>query len=270
MPMERLAMLAQIAGKQEQIIATQGLSNPLCGVPEYRNTLARMLETVSISDVSSYFKPLPPGWAPPAPTPPAPDPSLILAQVQGQKTAADIEDQRGEAQTKRAQLLSDDDRERAHAALQYYTQAMGIAAQHGTPLPSIQEFQQAMASKAPVVGLLPQGPLAPPPPTSPQQPATGQQAQPPRPPGPPQGGPQPMQQGMPGRAQQPLFPQSPMIAPPGNPAAAMGVQQGLQGRGMPTAYGQIANAAMSKALFGPGGPSMPKPAGQGVAGAPGA
>src|SRR5678809_1282552 len=38
MPMERLAMLAQIAGKQEQIITNYGLHNPLVGVPEYRNT----------------------------------------------------------------------------------------------------------------------------------------------------------------------------------------------------------------------------------------
>ena len=63
MPMERLAMLAQIAGKQEMIMASQGLDNPLVGVPEYRNTLSRMLETANIADVSSYFKALPP-WVP--------------------------------------------------------------------------------------------------------------------------------------------------------------------------------------------------------------
>jgi hypothetical protein len=55
-----------------------------------------------------------------------------------------------------------------------------------------------------------------------------------------------------------------------DPANRMAVQQGLQGRGLPTAYGQIANRAMAGALFGPGGPSLPKPGGQGVAGAPGA
>jgi hypothetical protein len=264
MPMERLAMLGQIATKQEMLIQQGGLQNPLAGVPEYRNTLSRMLETASIADVSSYFKPLPPGWQPPPAQPPAPDPSLILAQVQGQKTAADIEDQRGEAQTERAKLLSDDDRERSQAALQYWTQAYAVAAQHGTPLPSIHEFQSAMASKAPTIGLMPQGPMAPPPPTSPQPPATAQGAGgPPKPPAPPQG--QPPMQGLPGRAQTPLMPPSPQIAPPqGNPAAAMGVQQGLQGRGLPTAYGQIANRAMASTLFGPGGPPLPPPQGAGA------
>jgi hypothetical protein len=258
MPQERLMMLAQIASKQEQIIATQGMDNPLCGVPEYRNTLARMLETVSVADVSSYFKSLPPGWQPPQQPAQPPDPSLVLAQVQGQKTAADIEDQRGEAQTKRAQLLSDDDRERAQSALQYWTQAYSVAAQHGTPLPSIQEFQQAMASKAPVVGLLPQGPLAPPPPTSPQPPATGQTQGPPQPPRPP-GPPTPMQ-GAPGRPQTPMMPQSPLVSPPQpDLASRMAIQQGLQGRGPPTPYGTIANRAMTSALFGPGGPSLRPP-----------
>jgi hypothetical protein len=272
MPMERLAMLQGIAAKQEMLVQQGGLNNPLAGVPEYRNTLSRMLETVGIADVSSYFKPLPPGWQPPPPPQPPPDPSMVLAQVQGQKTAADIEDQRGEAQTKRAQLLSDDDRERAQAALQYWTQAYAVAAQHGTPLPAIGEFQQAMASKAPAVGLMPQGPLAPPPPSSPQPPATAQGAGgPPKPPGGPPGVP-PMQ-GLPGKPQAPMMPQGPLI--PGatagvDPANRMAVQQGLQGRGLPTAYGQIANRAMSSALFGPGGPAMPKPGGQGVAGAPGA
>jgi hypothetical protein len=70
-----------------------------------------------------------------------------------------------------------------------------------------------------------------------------------------------------------MMPPSNLIASPTagvDPAQRMAVQQGLAGRGLPTAYGQIANRAMAGALFGPGGPSLPKPGGQGVAGAPGA
>jgi hypothetical protein len=267
MPMERLAMLAQIAGKQEMLVQQGGLNNPLAGVPEYRNTLSRMLETVGIADVSSYFKPLPPGWqAPPNPQPP-PDPSLILANVQGQKTSADIEAQRAEEQTKRADLLSSDDRERSHAALQFWTQAYAVAAQHGTPLPSIGEFQSAMSSKAPTVQLLPPSP----PPLSPQPPAVGGPQTAPKPPGGPMTGQMP--QGPPGRPQAPMMPPSNLIAPPRgsvDPATQMAVQRGLQGGGLPTAYGGIANAAMRSALFGAPGPALPKPGGQGVAGAPGA
>jgi hypothetical protein len=264
MPAERLAMLAQIAAKQEMLVQNGGLGNPLAGVPEYRNTLARMLETAGIADISSYFRPLPPGWAPPPPPQPPPDPSMILAQVQGQKTSADIESQRAEEQTKRADLLSSDDRERSQSALQYWTQAYAVAAQHGTPLPSIGEFQQAMASKAPTVQLLPPSP----PPLSPQPPAVGGPQSAPKPPGPPT----PMQ-GAPGRPQAPMLPQSPLIQPPRgtvDPPTQMAIQRGLQGGGLPTAYGGIANRAMSSALFGPGGTPLPRPGGQGVAGAPGA
>ena len=64
-------MLAQIAAKQELIMQTGGMANPLAGIPEYRNTLARMLETANIADVSTYFKQLPPGFAPPPAPPPA-------------------------------------------------------------------------------------------------------------------------------------------------------------------------------------------------------
>ena len=99
-----------------------GLQNPLAGVPEYRNTLARMLETAGISDGSRYFKALPPGFQPPPPPQP-PNTDLILAQVQGQKTAADIENDRAKQQTKRAQLLLEDDRERDKAALDAWIRA---------------------------------------------------------------------------------------------------------------------------------------------------
>ena len=178
MPMERLAMLAQIAGKQEMIMASQGLDNPLVGVPEYRNTLSRMLETANIADVSSYFKALPPGFQAPPPPPTPPDPSLILAQVQAGKTAADVENDRASEQTKRAQMLTDDDLNRDKAALDAWTKTWVAGAQFGTPVPSLTEFQQAMASKVPGIQLL--GNL--PPPTSPQMPATA---------GPPPGQPPP-------------------------------------------------------------------------------
>ena len=256
MPMERLAMLAQIAGKQEMIMQTQGLQNPLVGVPEYRNTLSRMLETANIADVSSYFKALPPGFQPPPPQQ-QPNTDLILAQVQAGKTAADVENDRASEQTKRAQMLTDDDLKRDQAALDAWTKTWVAGAQFGTPVPSLSEFQQAMASKAPQLQLL--GNL--PPPTSPQQPATagpppGQQPQ--RPPGPPQG-----QQGPMAPTMAPPRPPPPMAPPTGSfdPASAMATRQALMGGRMPTAYGQIAARAAGQSLFGPGGPSLPRPGG---------
>jgi hypothetical protein len=256
MPMERLAMLAQIAGKQEQIMQVGGMANPLAGIPEYRNTLARMLETANIADVSSYFKPLPPNFQPP-PQPQPPNTDLVLAQVQQSKTAADIEDDRAKQQTDRARLLMEDDRERDKAALDAWSKTWVAAAQFGTPAPSFDEFKTAMQSRVPPVALLTSTPS----PMSPQLPATGQQPPPQRPPGAPMMPPQGAQR--PGPLMMPPRPMAPP-APPGggaDPATQMAVRQALAGRGMPSAYGQLANRAALSPLMGPGGPPLPPPGG---------
>jgi hypothetical protein len=255
MPHERLAMLNAIAQKQEQIIQMGGMDNPLCGVPEYRNTLTRMLETVNISDVSSYFKALPPGFQPP-PAPQQPNTDMLLAQVQQSKTAADIEDDRAKQQTDRAKILMEDDRERDKAALDAWAKTWVAAAQFGTPAPSFDEFQTAMKSKVPAVGLL----TSTPGPLSPQPPAVG--AQPPQPPK-PQG---PAPQMMP-----PAGPRPPMMPPqaprpqgpaPMDPATQAAIKSALiGGRGPPSAYGMLTQRAAMSPLMGPGGPSLPGPQG---------
>jgi hypothetical protein len=257
MPQERLAMLNAIATKQEQIMQVGGMDNPLAGIPEYRNTLSRMLETVNISDVSSYFKALPPGFQPP-PTPQQPNTDMLLAQVQQAKTAADVENDRADQQTKRAQLLLEDDRERDKAALDAWSKTWVAAAQFGTPAPSFDEFKAAMQSKAPAIGMLSDLPA----PTSPQPPATGQpQQQPPRGPNgpmmPPQmGGPSPPMQG---RPPMPMGGGGAVAGP--DPATAMAVRGALGGGAMPSAYGQLATRAALSPLMGPGGPRLPVPGG---------
>jgi hypothetical protein len=250
MPHERLAMLAQIAQKQEQIVQLGGLDNPLVGIPEYRNTLARMLETVNISDVASYFKALPPDFKPP-PRQPQPNAEMLLAEVERDKTAAGVENDRADQQTKRASMLLEDDRERDRAALDAWSKTWIAAAQYGTPAPSFDNFKTAMQRDAPAIGLLSDLPS----PSSPQPPATGQQQQKPQGPAPPM-----MPPGM--------MPRPPMVppaaprppAPPSagaDPATAMAVRSALAGRGMPTAYGQLAAKAALSPLLGPGGPPLP-------------
>ena len=249
-PMERMAMLSQIATKQEQIMQIGGMENPLAGIPEYRNTLVRLLETANISDSSSYFKSLPPGWQPPPPPPPPPNTDLLLAQVQQAKTGADTEASRAKAQTDRAQLVSNDERERDKAALDNWVRAYVAHGQYGVPLPSIQEFQAAMKSTAPPIALLGSSPV--PPATSPQPPATSQpQApQPPQGPRPPMAGPQQPQP--PGGRLAP-----PMMPPAGasDPATAMAVRNALMGRGMPTPGGQMA----TRSALGSVGPLLARP-----------
>jgi hypothetical protein len=257
MPQERLQMLSAIAQKQEQIIQQGGMSNPLVGLPEYRNTLARMLETVNIADISSYFKALPPDFAPPPTPPPPPNTDLILADVQNKKTQADIENTRADQQTKRASLLLEDDRERDRAALDAWVKAWVAGATSGMIVPSLDEFKEAMKSNAPAVGLLSDLP----PPTSPQPPAVG--APPPQQPRP---GPQGMPMMPPGPPRPPMMPppqQRPPTLPAGpiNPQAADAIRQSLATGRLPTAYGQLTQRASAFPLNGPGGPPLPPPGG---------
>ena len=214
-----------------------------------------MLETVSISDVSSYFKPLPPGWQAP-PQPNTPKPEELLAEVERNKTAANVENDRAKQQTDRAKMITEDDRERDRAALDAWTKAWAVSAQHGTPMPSLDEFKAAMKSGAPAIGLL--GDL--PPPTSPQPPAVGQAQQQP-PPGrpappmmPPQGPQPPM---VPPRVTPPMAPPVGSV----DPATSAAVRGALTGKGMPGSYGTLANMAMASPLMGAGGPRMPGPGG---------
>jgi len=259
MPQERLQMLSAIAQKQEQLIQQGGLANPLAGLPEYRNTLARMLETVNIADISSYFKALPPDFAPPPTPPPPPNTDLILADVQNKKTNADIENTRADQQTKRASLLLEDDRERDKSALDAWVKAWVAGATSNLVVPSLDEFKAAMKSNAPAVGLLSDLPS----PSSPQPPAVGAPPPQQKPPGP-----QGMPMMPPGPPRPPMAPppqQRPLAPPPGPipPAAAANIRESLATGRMPTAYGQLTQRASQFPLNGPGGPPLPSPGGPG-------
>ncbi len=147
-----------------------GLANPLAGVPEYRNTLARMLETVNIADVSGYFKALPPDFQPPPAPPPPPNTDLVLAQVQKAKTAADVENDRADQQTETGRAaawrtIASGTRRRSTPGRKTWV----AAAQFGTPAPAFDEFKAAMKSAAPAVGMLSDLPS----PNSPAPPAIG-------------------------------------------------------------------------------------------------
>jgi hypothetical protein len=172
-PQERIGMLSAIAAKQEQILAPaiqQGmLDTPIVGLPEYRNTLARMCEAAGISDVVTHFKELPPGWQPPLPPPPQPSVEQVLAQVETLKTQASIADDTRQAQTDRWKLLLDDERSRDEAAVTAWVTAYNVAATHGTPLPSIADFKNALKSDLPTAAMLAAAAPAPPPGMMPPQ-----------------------------------------------------------------------------------------------------
>ena len=52
---EKMAMLTQIAGKQEQLLAQLGPSNPVVRPSQYINTLKKMAEMAGFADTDQFF-----------------------------------------------------------------------------------------------------------------------------------------------------------------------------------------------------------------------
>jgi len=79
---ERLAVLNQIALRQQEALEKMGPNNPLVGLGQIRNTLSKMLEISGYSDSNQFFKQVPLDYEPPPPEPPKPSPEELLAQAQ--------------------------------------------------------------------------------------------------------------------------------------------------------------------------------------------
>jgi hypothetical protein len=108
---ERMALLGNVAAKQEQIIQTAGPSNPIVTMAQYTNTLVKMLELAGIKDTQSYFTRLPADFQMPEEEE-KPSPEEMLAEVQRQSILADIEKKAAELELEREKMIRVDDRER--------------------------------------------------------------------------------------------------------------------------------------------------------------
>ena len=60
---QKLGMLAQIAGKQEQLLQTLGPGNPVVGINQYVSTLRKMVESAGFKDAGQFFNDVPPEMA---------------------------------------------------------------------------------------------------------------------------------------------------------------------------------------------------------------
>ena len=91
---QKLAMLQMILAKQEQILTQFGPSNPLVSVAQYRDTLARLIESAGFKDASTFLNEITPevNAQLSQPQPPAPDVQAemtqMLAQVEREKNEA--------------------------------------------------------------------------------------------------------------------------------------------------------------------------------------
>ena len=52
---ERMAVLNNLAGKQEQILQQLGPNNPLVNLQQYSNTLTKMIEMAGFKDAQSFI-----------------------------------------------------------------------------------------------------------------------------------------------------------------------------------------------------------------------
>ena len=91
---QKLAMLQMILGKQEQALMQFGPSNPLVSVAQYRDTLARLIESAGFKDAKAFINEISPEQNAQLSQPQEPPPDMqaeatrLLAQVEREKTEA--------------------------------------------------------------------------------------------------------------------------------------------------------------------------------------
>ncbi len=109
---DRINILNQVAMRQEMLIKETGPNNPVVTIPQYTNTLTKMLQLAGIKDSQNYFNQLPADFQLPPPPEPKATPEEMLAQVQAQSIQADIQKKAAELQLEREKTMLMDDRER--------------------------------------------------------------------------------------------------------------------------------------------------------------
>lgn len=109
---DRINILNQVAMRQEMLIEKTGPNNPVVTIPQYTNTLTKMLQLAGIKDSQNYFNQLPADFQMPPPPEPKATPEEVLAQVQAQAIQADIQKKAAELDLERQKMIMSDDRER--------------------------------------------------------------------------------------------------------------------------------------------------------------
>jgi hypothetical protein len=114
---ERLGVLNQVAIRQQEALEKLGPGNPLVGLGQIRNTLAKMLEISGYPDSNQFFKQIPLDYEPPPPQEP-PEPSvedkMLQVQMADIQSRAQVEQQKLQLAAMKQQQL--DERESARIA----------------------------------------------------------------------------------------------------------------------------------------------------------
>jgi len=113
---EQLTTMQMILQKQEQIIQTYGLSNPLVNLMQYRNTLAKFINMAGFKDAAQFMNEITPeqNEVLSQPQPPKPDPNTeaakVLAQVEREKAMIRAQTEAAKLELEREQMQLDNAR----------------------------------------------------------------------------------------------------------------------------------------------------------------
>jgi len=127
---EKFAILAQLTGKQEQIMQLLGPNNPLVSLQQYANTLTKMIEMAGFKDPQTFLNTeVPP--MPPQPQEQKPDAAEMLAMAEAQKAQVQAQKAVIDAETDRMKIIMDDDRQRDIEEAQIRLKAAELMAKYG-------------------------------------------------------------------------------------------------------------------------------------------
>jgi len=127
---EKMTMLNQLAGKQEQILQTLGPNNPLVTLQQYANTLTRTIEMAGFKDASNFVSPQVQPMPPQEPQ--GPSAEEMLAQAEMQKAQVSAQKSIIDAETDRMKIIMDDDRTRDIEEAQIRLKSAELQAKYGT------------------------------------------------------------------------------------------------------------------------------------------
>ena len=105
----RMMTLQQVKNDQQMIMQQFGVTNPVCGIQEYLNTITDMLEIANIKNVGRYFKtPDPQTLQAIASTPKEPDAMTVAAKAQYEKVKSETASTIGQQQLAQQKQQADD------------------------------------------------------------------------------------------------------------------------------------------------------------------
>ncbi len=163
---DRFMMLNTVLAKQELILQSQGLNNPMVSPMEYRNTLEDVLALAGLKNVNRYFKEITPETMAAFQQQQAAkeDPNIIFAKAEADKVRAEIVKILADARVKTEEMTLKDDASRDKTEGDQMLKAAEIDAKYGAAVDTaaIQALWKAPRQPPGATGSSPQGETPPP------------------------------------------------------------------------------------------------------------